>query len=152
MSEQGFRLKEERLRLGFSQTKLGELCGVKISAQQRYEKGIRKPDASYLMSAHRIGIDVEYVVTGVRKSEQNQIKEAENRKYVVSYTDEVELTTMITCVGKAIQSAGKSIDNAVLVGKIVPVYIKLTGEQPYNSRDALGKRHFNEMLKLIANQ
>jgi transcriptional regulator with XRE-family HTH domain len=58
------RLKEERVKLDLSQSEFGELCGVKKLAQFHYEKGDRFPDANYLMQALRIGVDVNYLLTG----------------------------------------------------------------------------------------
>ncbi|WP_162961855.1 helix-turn-helix domain-containing protein, partial [Pseudomonas aeruginosa] len=47
----GERLKEERQRLGMSQTELAEQCGVSKNTQLAYEKGERSPDAAYLLRA-----------------------------------------------------------------------------------------------------
>ncbi len=60
------RLKEERKRLSFSQTDFGTSCGVTKQAQIRYEKGVRSPDSDYLEQAHEIGVDVSYLITGIR--------------------------------------------------------------------------------------
>ncbi|MCH1990591.1 helix-turn-helix domain-containing protein [Achromobacter xylosoxidans] len=60
------RLKEERVRLGMSQTAFGELGGVKVLAQRNYETGKRSPDANYLEKLAGNGVDVLYVVTGKR--------------------------------------------------------------------------------------
>ncbi len=60
------RLKEERNRLGLNQTDFGDACGVRKQAQIRYEKGERKPDSDYLQKASDIGVDVGYLLTGVR--------------------------------------------------------------------------------------
>ena len=60
------RLREERERLGFSQTAFGEIGGVKKLAQMNYEKGERKPDMEYLAAIANAGADVQYIITGVR--------------------------------------------------------------------------------------
>lgn len=60
------RLKEERKRLSLSQTDLGKACGVTKQAQIRYEKGERQPDSDYLEKAHKAGVDVSYLITGIR--------------------------------------------------------------------------------------
>ncbi len=65
----GDRLKEERLRLGVSQTALAERCGVTKNTQLAYEKGERSPDGAYFAIAVELGIDLLYVVTGERKPE-----------------------------------------------------------------------------------
>ncbi|HGQ7396659.1 TPA: helix-turn-helix domain-containing protein [Pseudomonas aeruginosa] len=63
----GERLKEERQRLGMSQTELAEQCGVSKNTQLAYEKGERSPDAAYLLRASLLGADVLYVITGRRQ-------------------------------------------------------------------------------------
>ncbi|PKF27415.1 MULTISPECIES: helix-turn-helix domain-containing protein [Pseudomonas] len=63
----GYRLKEERSRLGISQTDLAQVGGVGKTTQINYEKGERSPDASYLAAVAEIGVDVLYVVCGERK-------------------------------------------------------------------------------------
>lgn len=68
--ELGERLKEERNRLGMSQTAFGELGGVKVLAQRNYESGLRSPDANYLARIEVAGVDVLYVVTGKRAISQ----------------------------------------------------------------------------------
>lgn len=62
----GDRLKEERSRLGLSQTDLAAVGGVGKTTQINYEKGSGSPDARYLAAAADRGVDVLYVVTGVR--------------------------------------------------------------------------------------
>lgn len=64
MSTIGERLREERDRLGYSQTALGELCGVQKRAQINYEQGVRSPDAPYLVALASVGADVPYVLFG----------------------------------------------------------------------------------------
>jgi transcriptional regulator with XRE-family HTH domain len=63
----GTRLKEERKRLGLSQTDLGTAGGIEPNAQGMYERGQRFPNATYLSSIADSGVDILYVVTGVRK-------------------------------------------------------------------------------------
>jgi transcriptional regulator with XRE-family HTH domain len=62
----GARLREERARLGVSQTDLAIVCGVAKNTQLNYEKDERSPDASYLLLAHKSGVDVHYVLFGER--------------------------------------------------------------------------------------
>ncbi len=65
-SEIGARLKEERSRLKRSQTEFAELAGVSKRAQITYEKGESTPDAAYLYAVSREGVDVQYIITGIR--------------------------------------------------------------------------------------
>ena len=61
----GERLKEERERLGFSQTEFAAVAGASKNSQYNYEKGDRSPDAAYLAAVAEKGVDILYVVTGV---------------------------------------------------------------------------------------
>lgn len=62
------RLKEERERLGYSQTKFAALAGASKHAQINWEKGAASPNASALAEWAVVGLDVLYVVTGERDS------------------------------------------------------------------------------------
>ncbi|WP_182852440.1 XRE family transcriptional regulator [Metapseudomonas otitidis] len=68
MSSIGERLREERERLGFNQTAFGAIGGVLKQAQLKYEKGERFPDAAFLEGVAKVGVDVQYVVTGIRST------------------------------------------------------------------------------------
>ena len=67
----GERLKSERLRLGLSQARVGSIGGVEVNAQGRYENGIRFPRADYLAAIASLGIDVLFVITGLRSQNGN---------------------------------------------------------------------------------
>lgn len=62
----GARLREERQRLGLTQAQIGEAGGVKTRAQIYYESGERSPDTQYLAAVSKLGVDVQYVITGHR--------------------------------------------------------------------------------------
>lgn len=62
----GDRLRSERERLKLSQDEFAELAGLKRNTQIKYEKGERSPDADYLAAIAARGVDVLYVVCGVR--------------------------------------------------------------------------------------
>ncbi|WP_397448105.1 helix-turn-helix domain-containing protein [Pseudomonas sp. NA-150] len=64
MNTIGCRLRQERIRLNFSQRELGLRCGVEANAQMNYENDRRSPNALYLVRAAEVGVDVVYVVTG----------------------------------------------------------------------------------------
>ncbi|MGL1958770.1 MAG: helix-turn-helix domain-containing protein [Colwellia sp.] len=152
MNSIGYRLKEERKKLGFSQTEFGELCGVKLRAQANYEKDERNPDTQYLTGAYRIGVDLNYVLTGELTHKRLAQIEESTCAYNASKTDPTEQTILITCISKALTSVELTANDAVLVNKLLPVYNKLMAEKAYNLRDAIGKCHFDDMLKLVAEQ
>ena len=60
------RLKEERERLGHSQTAFAALAGASKHAQINWEKGTASPNAAALAAWAAAGLDVLYVVTGQR--------------------------------------------------------------------------------------
>ncbi|WP_338616484.1 helix-turn-helix transcriptional regulator [Pigmentiphaga sp. CHJ604] len=66
MSTIGERLRKERERLELTQEAFAEYGGVKKRAQITYEQDARSPDAGYLAGLASIGVDVLYVITGVR--------------------------------------------------------------------------------------
>lgn len=70
MSKINERLKEERLRLGFSQTAFAQKVGIHRNTQIKYESGERFPDSEYLASIATIGADVYYIFSGVKSEEQ----------------------------------------------------------------------------------
>ncbi|MBM1191701.1 helix-turn-helix transcriptional regulator [Pseudomonas weihenstephanensis] len=62
----GERLREERMLLGLKQDEFAQLGGVNRNTQGSYEKGERNPDTAYLSAVAAAGVDVLYVLTGVR--------------------------------------------------------------------------------------
>lgn len=66
------RLKEERLRLGMSLVDVADLCGVKKQSVHQWESGgaVQLGKIAMLVSH---GFDVQYIVSGVRSANLNQI-------------------------------------------------------------------------------
>ncbi|AYD80552.1 helix-turn-helix transcriptional regulator [Pseudomonas aeruginosa] len=62
----GERLKAERERLGYNQTDFAALAGASKHSQINWEKGAAAPNATVLAAWAEHGLDVLYVVTGVR--------------------------------------------------------------------------------------
>lgn len=60
------RIKEERERLGFSQTAFAALAEASKHSQINWEKGVGTPTAAVLAAWAAHGLDVLYVVTGRR--------------------------------------------------------------------------------------
>jgi transcriptional regulator with XRE-family HTH domain len=73
----GDRLREERDRLGLTQTDFAELVGASKNTQSNYEKEVRKPDSDYLLRLSDAGADTIYVLTGQRASSQMTGPESE---------------------------------------------------------------------------
>lgn len=62
----GRRLREERERLAETQADFAARVQCDRKSQVNYEAGTRAPSADYLARAADIGVDVLYVITGVR--------------------------------------------------------------------------------------
>ena len=72
------RLKEERTRLGLSQSVLAESLGVTKWTVINYERpgGRGTPIPADLLSAcARLGMDVQYIITGVPSANMNRVAE-----------------------------------------------------------------------------
>ncbi|MGP9466722.1 XRE family transcriptional regulator [Halomonas sp. TP35] len=71
MTSMGMRLREERVRLGFSQTELGDIAGITKNTQMLYESEKRIPKADYLLALESVGVNTHYVLTGSRSISSN---------------------------------------------------------------------------------
>jgi transcriptional regulator with XRE-family HTH domain len=60
------RLRNERKRLGRSQSELAAAGGVAKPTLIGYEQGVRKPDIEFLAGVIGVGVDVHYLITGTR--------------------------------------------------------------------------------------
>ncbi len=69
----GTRLREERNRLKLSQSAFGAIGGVETNAQGNYESGARFPKADYLLRITEAGVDINFVLTGRRLIQTNEI-------------------------------------------------------------------------------
>lgn len=65
-SEFARRLGEERRRLELSQTDFAALGGVAKQTVVAYEKGSRRPDVEFLTDVMDAGVDLQYLVSGMR--------------------------------------------------------------------------------------
>ncbi|MDY6991057.1 MAG: helix-turn-helix transcriptional regulator [Pseudomonadota bacterium] len=67
MKRVGKRLSQERKRLGFNrQEKFADLCNVSLKTQSFYESGRTAPHTEYWLAIIKLGVDIQYVMTGVR--------------------------------------------------------------------------------------
>ncbi len=62
----GKRLKEERERIGYAQPAFAAIAGTTKKSQIDYEKDATQPKAGYLADIAGVGVDVTYVITGIR--------------------------------------------------------------------------------------
>lgn len=62
----GNRLKEERERIAMTQPAFAEYANTTKKTQIDYEKDKTPPKGSYLAKVAELGVDVGYVITGLR--------------------------------------------------------------------------------------
>jgi transcriptional regulator with XRE-family HTH domain len=62
----GCRLKEERERLGLSQADFAAIGGASKRSQIEWEKENAYPNAAFLAAIAAEGVDVTYILTGIR--------------------------------------------------------------------------------------
>lgn len=79
----GFRLKEERERLGMSQPAFAAVAGAKKHAQINWEKGVAYPNGAAFEAWAKIGVDILYVITG----QKNSVGAVKNDNVVVFESD-----------------------------------------------------------------
>lgn len=75
------RLIEERARLGYSQSDFARQLEISVETLRRYEVGAREAGVEFLAKSAGLGMDVQYVLTGV-KSENLKKAEKSNQPLV----------------------------------------------------------------------
>ena len=108
-------LKEERVRLGLTQKRLGELLGVSNSFVSEMEKGKSSVPIDKLPLLASLGFDVQYLVTGVRSENLNQVAEqkAKDEEWLeikVSRLSETQRDVVKTMVNEIVQEMERAND------------------------------------------
>jgi transcriptional regulator with XRE-family HTH domain len=62
------RIKEERARLGLTQTAMATLIGATKRSIINWEGGVGSPNAEAMAAMSTAGADVQYILTGVRST------------------------------------------------------------------------------------
>ncbi len=110
----GDRLREERERLNLTQPSIALAGETTKQTQHAYESNRTPPKASYLAKVASLGVDVAYVVTGVR---------LEN-----SATTPIELSYLRICRRLANVEGGQMAGNAALLGVLASYGLTLNDE------------------------
>ncbi|MDH4571123.1 XRE family transcriptional regulator [Salinicola acroporae] len=114
------RLKHERLRISLSQEEFARACGVSKRAQASYESGERSPRAEYLEAASSVGVDVQYVLTGIRAGGES----ASAIPFAPSRASAGTGVPLYDVEGAA--GAGRSLENESVVGTFTIDFETLT--------------------------
>lgn len=75
-SEIAIRLTEERGRTGYSQADFARKTGISREGLRLYEMGQRSINGEFLSAAAELGMDVQYILTGVRSANLPQVTRA----------------------------------------------------------------------------
>ncbi|NUE95531.1 transcriptional regulator [Gilliamella sp. HK2] len=113
----GLRLKEERERMGLSQVAMGEIANVKKLTQLNYEKGERFPDALYLSTLANFGLDVQYVVTGIRTTSNLSVDEQDLIDKFRTAPLAIKAAALGALTAGTAQQAGVNISNNTIRGE-----------------------------------
>jgi transcriptional regulator with XRE-family HTH domain len=81
----GERLREERERLGLSQTDFGVLLGVSRGTQKNYELGASSLDLRYVTALEEKGVDAGYVLTGKRSTPLGQLFTSTEERLIMQF-------------------------------------------------------------------
>ncbi len=68
------RLVEERSRLGYSQRDFAAKLDISVNGLRNYETGQRGISADFLAQASTLGLDVQYVLTGVSSNNRSEVE------------------------------------------------------------------------------
>lgn len=96
----GERLKLERKRLGMNQEEFGAKAGIQRFTQYQYEAEVNSPNVRYLASILEIGVDLTYVLYGIRVNQmslpQTDMQAAERKAFELIDQNETNLGEKLT--------------------------------------------------------
>jgi transcriptional regulator with XRE-family HTH domain len=133
------RLKEERSKMGLNQDDFAEIGGVKRRAQSTYETGERLPDAGYLSKIAEAGVDVAYILTGVRSGAAKLEAQGEAADGAV---DLERLEMVMRVLDEALTKYRRVLDPDKKA-KVIALLYQLAGQPGYASATA------EKMLELV---
>lgn len=97
-------LIDERERLGYSRKNFAAQTNVSSESLRLYESGKVNMSAEFLLAATKLGVDIQYIFTGVRSINLESIKN----------NNAVEIAKNLHCAGNLISGNIKSISNSVI--------------------------------------
>jgi transcriptional regulator with XRE-family HTH domain len=116
----GRRLREERERLGFSQQGFADLGDASMRAEQDWERGASAPKADFLTVAARHGVDVLYVLTGMRSIPVESTLSAEESALLTRFrSGSPTLRGYLQEMGASVPAAGNTVSIGGDVGQSI---------------------------------
>ena len=154
----GERLKEERKRLGLTQPGLAEIAGAAKRTVIDWEKGVSSPTAAQLEALSRVGMDVLFVVTGIRGQTVTNESNSATSRYLTENSNPVtnsaalpqidskRLARILDLLEAHAAQAGRRWPASRLVMVAAEVYNVLADEP------ALDEPKVERILKLVVNR
>jgi transcriptional regulator with XRE-family HTH domain len=106
----GARLKAQRNRLGLTQAGLAKSLGIQPVTQYSYEKGVRTPNAEYLIKASQLGVNIHYLF---RNDQDNLLSENSDE------ADELIIHVLQEAESRSRDSKGRLLDFQYRAQKIL---------------------------------
>jgi transcriptional regulator with XRE-family HTH domain len=107
----GARLKKERKRLGLTQAQFASKVGVGRLNVMRNELGERCPDADYLLSCQKIGVNIFFVLNGSTEEKLDFARMESSVKFLLEILrdldDNVDVKTLTSAVIQFYSSTSK---------------------------------------------
>lgn len=131
------RLKEERERLGYSQTNFAALADASKHAQINWEKGVASPNAAALAEWAAVGLDVLYVVTGQRDFVPPKALSAEEQTMLDYFRDaskEVRRAALGALLGAASSAPAGTVGSTHSSSGAGAIHIGSVGDAPPKRR------------------
>lgn len=70
------RISEERARIGYTQAGFARQLEITTETLRRYETGLRDASLDFLVKAAMLGVDVQYILTGIRSTNIEKVEKA----------------------------------------------------------------------------
>lgn len=133
MHTYGEKIREERERLGLSQTEFGDKTGVTKKTQGLYERGEREPDGSYFQAAGAAGCDVLYILTGRREPKVGAQSPFDEARFIA-----------VRAIQEWQIEAGRTLPIDKFL-RAIDLIVELSGDHPQQVR-----KHADNVLRLVA--
>lgn len=169
MDSIGARLREERERLGLSQTEVANrasemgVSGATRQSQSKYEAGKQQPGVLYLVALGEAGFDVGYILTGERGRPSVAIEEemetirypfrplvsvvttdGEENDHVLQSHDELTWRDVLIIAVDELHAAGLSLPGEKLA-EVVDLLVEFQKHGLATTREAIRKQ-----IRLVA--
>jgi transcriptional regulator with XRE-family HTH domain len=116
----GDRIREERKRLALTQLEFARKAGVHRNTQIKYEADERRPDTSYIEAMSKIGVDTNYVLTGLQHGMHNEIDDV---AFICALESGlvIDHATLASIVDAALDEDTTTFDSNLLANELIRI-------------------------------